>query len=102
VRCELRTPEDLAMRLVAATCAEAFRCLEAGVTTSEEELDLAFVLGTGFAPFRGGPVRHARAMGLATLVDILRRAQDAPDVRARDGGHARFEPCALLLELAKR
>jgi len=102
VRCELRTPEDLAMRLVAATCAEAFRCLEAGVTTSEEELDLAFVLGTGFAPFRGGPVRHARAMGLATLVDILRRAQDAPDVRARDGGRARFEPCALLLELAKR
>jgi 3-hydroxyacyl-CoA dehydrogenase len=43
VRCELRTPDELATRLVAATCAEAFRCLEAGVTSSEEELDLAFV-----------------------------------------------------------
>ena len=102
VRCELRTPDELATRLVAATCAEAFRCLEDRVTSSEEELDLAFVLGTGFAPFRGGPVRHARTLGLGNLVEILRRTQDAPDVRARDGARARFEPCALLLELAKR
>ena len=70
--------------------------------TSEDELDLAFVLGTGFAPFRGGPLRHARAVGLARVVDELRRAQDASDVRSRPGGRERFEPCALLLSLADR
>jgi 3-hydroxyacyl-CoA dehydrogenase/enoyl-CoA hydratase/carnithine racemase len=95
-------PEAIANRLVLATLAEAFRCLEERVVGSEDELDLAFVLGTGFAPFRGGPLRHARAVGLARVVDELRRAQDASDVRARPGGRERFEPCALLLSLADR
>jgi 3-hydroxyacyl-CoA dehydrogenase/enoyl-CoA hydratase/3-hydroxybutyryl-CoA epimerase len=87
---------------VLATVAEAFRSLEARVVATEDELDLAFVLGTGFAPFRGGPLRHARTVGLARVVDELRRAQDEPDVRARAGGRERFEPCPLLLSLAKR
>lgn len=101
-RASLATPDAVARRLVLATVAEAFRSLEARVVATEDELDLAFVLGTGFAPFRGGPLRHARTVGLARVVDELRRAQDEPDVRARAGGRERFEPCPLLLSLAKR
>ncbi|MEY2746876.1 MAG: hypothetical protein RL112_1918 [Planctomycetota bacterium] len=101
-RSPLADPDAVAARLVLATLAEAFRCLEARVVESEDDLDLAYVLGTGFAPFRGGPLRHARAMGLARVVDELRRTQDEPDVRARPGGPERFEPCPLLLSLADR
>jgi 3-hydroxyacyl-CoA dehydrogenase len=99
VRCELRTPDELATRLVAATCAEAFRCLEAGVTSSEEELDLAFVLGTGFAPFRGGPLHHTDALGASRVLRRLEelRAADAAEGRTR----ARFDAPALLVEHAK-
>jgi 3-hydroxyacyl-CoA dehydrogenase/enoyl-CoA hydratase/3-hydroxybutyryl-CoA epimerase len=104
--CAARSPlgaaDAIARRLALATLAEAFRCLEERVVESEDDLDLAFVLGTGFAPFRGGPLRHARTTGLARVVDELRRAQDEPDVRARPGGRERFEPCPLLLSLAGR
>ena len=102
VRARFDSPADVAERLVLAAVAEAWRSLEARVVADEDDLDLAYVLGTGFAPFRGGPLRHSRAVGLARVVDALRRAQEAPDVRARPGGAERFEPCALLLAQAAR
>jgi 3-hydroxyacyl-CoA dehydrogenase/enoyl-CoA hydratase/3-hydroxybutyryl-CoA epimerase len=38
--------------------AEARRCLDEGVAESADDIDLAMVLGTGYAPFRGGPLAH--------------------------------------------
>jgi len=35
--------------------------------------DFAMVMGTGFAPFRGGPLRHADALGLPRTVEQLKR-----------------------------
>ena len=37
---------------------EARRCLEEGLAASAEEIDLAMILGTGWAPHRGGPLRY--------------------------------------------
>jgi 3-hydroxyacyl-CoA dehydrogenase/enoyl-CoA hydratase/3-hydroxybutyryl-CoA epimerase len=31
------------------------------------------IFGTGFAPFRGGPMHYARTRGLATVRDELKR-----------------------------
>ena len=56
---------------------EAAKCLEAGVVTDPWVIDLAMVLGIGFAPFRGGPLRLADSLGLDRVVselDDLRRA----------------------------
>ena len=67
---------------------EAAKCLEGAIVRDAWVIDLAMVLGTGFAPFRGGPLRTADALGLATVVrelDALRTAHGA-----------RFEPAALL------
>ena len=50
---------------------EATHCLHEGVTNSSEEIDLAMLLGTGWAPFRGGPLRHARAVGIPEIVRKL-------------------------------
>jgi 3-hydroxyacyl-CoA dehydrogenase/enoyl-CoA hydratase/3-hydroxybutyryl-CoA epimerase len=36
---------------------EAARCVEEGVVDSPEDADYGMILGTGFAPFRGGPLR---------------------------------------------
>jgi 3-hydroxyacyl-CoA dehydrogenase/enoyl-CoA hydratase/3-hydroxybutyryl-CoA epimerase len=42
---------------------EARLCLKEGVAARAEDIDLAMVMGTGFAPFRGGPMRWAEDDG---------------------------------------
>jgi 3-hydroxyacyl-CoA dehydrogenase/enoyl-CoA hydratase/3-hydroxybutyryl-CoA epimerase len=40
---------------------EAARCLDEEIAGSAEDIDFAMVMGTGYAPFRGGPLHHADA-----------------------------------------
>ena len=47
-------------RLVTLISNEAQRCLDDGVATCGDDIDLAMVLGTGYPPFRGGPLAYAR------------------------------------------
>jgi 3-hydroxyacyl-CoA dehydrogenase/enoyl-CoA hydratase/3-hydroxybutyryl-CoA epimerase len=51
------------------------------------------VMGTGWAPFRGGPLHYADALGVERLVAELSRLADK-------AGPA-FQPCALLTEMAR-
>jgi 3-hydroxyacyl-CoA dehydrogenase len=81
--------------------AEAARALEEHVVASARELDLATVFGMGFAPFRGGLLAWADTLGARAVVERLEALQRAPDVAARPGGRERFEPCALLRDLAR-
>ncbi len=81
------TQQELIQRLVYPVINEAARCLEEGVVERPEHLDLAMVFGTGFAPFRGGPLRYADSIGLNTVVDVLDRF--APQ-------HPRLAPCDEL------
>ncbi len=62
----------LAERLSLLLVNEAARCLEETIVGSAGELDLGMVLGTGFAPFRGGPLHHADDTGLPRVVERLR------------------------------
>lgn len=48
-------------------------CLREGVVEDEELVDGAMVFGTGFAPFRGGPVHYARTRGIDDVVAALER-----------------------------
>lgn len=52
------TPVDIATRLAACMSREARLCLDEGVADTADDIDLAMVLGTGYAPFRGGPMQH--------------------------------------------
>ncbi|MCB1097060.1 MAG: enoyl-CoA hydratase/isomerase family protein [Verrucomicrobiae bacterium] len=61
----------IAERLTLLMVNEAARCLDEGVVAGPDDIDLAMLLGTGWAPFRGGPVRHARAMGIPGIVKKL-------------------------------
>jgi len=51
--------------------AEAVRCLQEDIVEDANQLDIAMILGTGFAPFRGGLLRHADDYGLSRIVDEL-------------------------------
>ena len=59
-------------RLVFAMVNEAGRCLAEEIVAEDWAIDLAMVLGTGFAPFRGGPLAFARQFEAQTVHDTLR------------------------------
>ena len=54
-------PPGLADRLIAPYVAEARAALADGVVTDADLVDAGAIFGTGFAPFRGGPLHYAGA-----------------------------------------
>ncbi len=68
-------PSDLEDRLVLPLLNEAVACLHDGVVADADLLDAGVIFGTGFAPFRGGPIQHIRATGVDGLLEKLRTLQ---------------------------
>ncbi len=64
-------PEDLQDRLILALLNESVACLRDGVVSETDLLDAAVIFGTGFAPFRGGPITYARSRGVPAVVARL-------------------------------
>ena len=60
-------PADLEDRLILPLLNEAVDCLHDGVVADADLLDAGVIFGTGFAPFRGGPIAHIRAVGAGPL-----------------------------------
>ena len=79
---------DARDRMVLLMVNEAAACLGEGLAASAEVIDLAMVLGTGWAPHRGGPLRYAEDCGVVAVV------KDLEGLTRRLG--PRFEPCAEL------
>jgi 3-hydroxyacyl-CoA dehydrogenase len=79
---------DTALRLVYLMVNEAARCLEERVVATPEDADYGMILGTGFAPLRGGPLRFADHFGVANLVAAV------------DSLGEKYQPCALLRQHA--
>lgn len=55
--------EELSQRLIQRIITEAKTCLQEGVVEDADLLDAGMIFATGFAPFRGGPMHYANAMG---------------------------------------
>lgn len=72
---DYQAPSDLEDRLILPLLNEAVACLHDGVVADADLLDAGVIFGTGFAPFRGGPIQHIRATGADTLVEKLRTLQ---------------------------
>ncbi len=89
----VEAPGNVAERLSLLFINEAARCLEDGVAADAGTIDFAMIMGTGFAPFRGGPLRLADSLGLATVVSRL-------EGFARLAGPL-FTPAPLLVRLAR-
>lgn len=59
--------DEIANRLILTMLNEAFACLREGVVADADLLDAGMIFGTGFAPFRGGPIHYAKSQGIAEL-----------------------------------
>jgi 3-hydroxyacyl-CoA dehydrogenase/enoyl-CoA hydratase/3-hydroxybutyryl-CoA epimerase len=87
---DAKPPQDLADRLVLPMVNECVAVWRDGVVTDLDLLDAGVIFGTGFAPFRGGPINFARARGVAEVVESLQRLEErygerfAPDPGWKD------------------
>ncbi len=77
-------PDDIEDRLMLPMVNEAVACLTEEIVASPDLLDAGVIFGTGFAPFRGGPLKYARDRGIDEVVQRLE------DLAARHG--ERFKP----------
>jgi 3-hydroxyacyl-CoA dehydrogenase/enoyl-CoA hydratase/3-hydroxybutyryl-CoA epimerase len=84
--------EELTHRLIFLMVNEAARCVEEGIVASPEDADYGMILGTGFAPFRGGPLRFAEHFGLKRVVEELERLSRTEE---------KFTPCEILKKHAR-
>jgi 3-hydroxyacyl-CoA dehydrogenase/enoyl-CoA hydratase/3-hydroxybutyryl-CoA epimerase len=88
-------PDDLEDRLILPMLNEAVACLHDRVVDDADLLDAGVIFGTGFAPFRGGPIQYIRDTGADALKAKLealasrhdarfapRPGWDAPELRA--------------------
>jgi 3-hydroxyacyl-CoA dehydrogenase/enoyl-CoA hydratase/3-hydroxybutyryl-CoA epimerase len=85
--------DELANRLVFLMVNEAARCLEEKVVATPADADYGMILGTGFPPHRGGPLRFAEHYGLKKLV------AEMDGLLSRAG--KKFTPCDLLRQHAQ-
>jgi len=72
---------------------ETARCMEEGIITNPADVDLGVIFGFGFPPFRGGLLREADRVGLASVVEKLE------GYASRYG--MRLEPAELLKRMAR-
>jgi 3-hydroxyacyl-CoA dehydrogenase/enoyl-CoA hydratase/3-hydroxybutyryl-CoA epimerase len=66
-----RAPADLEDRLILPLLNEAVACLHDGVVADADLLDAGVIFGTGFAPFRGGPIQYIRSTSAGALREKL-------------------------------
>ncbi len=83
-------PDVWIRRLIYPVINEAARALDEKVVASAALLDVAMVMGTGFAPFRGGPLRFADNLGGQKIVEALEAFKEE-----------RLIPCDALVRMAR-
>lgn len=69
---DYQMPSDLEDRLILPLLNEAVACLHDGVVADTDLLDAGVIFGTGFAPFRGGPIQYIREAGADALLTRLK------------------------------
>ena len=63
--------EDLQDRLILPLVNSALACKTEGVVEDADLVDAGVIFGTGFAPFRGGPIQYARQRGIQEVIQRM-------------------------------
>ncbi len=58
-------------RLVMRLINEAVACLREGIVDEKDLIDAGVIFGTGFAPFRGGPLEYTKSKGIEKLGELI-------------------------------
>ena len=87
--------EEIVHRLVFALVNEAAHILEEGIANKASDIDIAYIFGYGFPPYRGGPMLYADEVGLFNVVQAMHRFAQNPLDDA-----SFWKPAPLLARLA--
>jgi 3-hydroxyacyl-CoA dehydrogenase len=85
--------EEIVERCMYALANEGARILEEGIALRASDIDMVYLTGYGFPPYRGGPMFYADSVGLQKVLDAIRKFQ-----KGYQG--AQWQPAPLLARLA--
>ena len=68
-------PQEVQDRLVMRLLNEAAACLREEIVAEKDLIDAGVIFGTGFAPFRGGPLEYIRTSGVDQLSQTMASLQ---------------------------
>jgi 3-hydroxyacyl-CoA dehydrogenase/enoyl-CoA hydratase/3-hydroxybutyryl-CoA epimerase len=84
---------DVRDRMMLRLVNESVACLREGVVADSDLIDVGMVFGTGFAPFRGGPIHYAYDRGVPEILARLEQLSQTYGERfAPDPGWGSLEP----------
>ena len=63
--------DEMIDRLILPISNVCVACLREGIVDNPDMVDGAMIFGTGYAPFRGGPLNYARTRGVENMVSAL-------------------------------
>jgi 3-hydroxyacyl-CoA dehydrogenase len=86
--------EEIVERLVYALVNEGAKILEEGIALRASDIDMVYLTGYGFPPFRGGPMFYADTVGLDKVLNRIETFQ-----KGYQGSV--WKPAPLLVKLAK-
>jgi 3-hydroxyacyl-CoA dehydrogenase len=86
--------EEIVERLVYALVNEGAKILEEGIALRASDIDMVYLTGYGFPPYRGGPMFYADTVGLDKVLSAIEKFQ-----KGYQGGQ--WQPAPLLVKLAK-
>ncbi len=85
-------PQEVQDRLVMRLVNEATACLREGIVEEKDLIDAGVIFGTGFAPFRGGPLEYIRSSGVDKLSKTMEQLQSKFGERfQKDEGWSQIE-----------
>ena len=87
--------EEIVQRLVFSLVNEAAHILEEGIANKASDIDIVYIFGYGFPPYRGGPMNYADEVGLFNVVQAMNRFAQNPLDDATF-----WKPAPLLAKLA--
>jgi 3-hydroxyacyl-CoA dehydrogenase/enoyl-CoA hydratase/3-hydroxybutyryl-CoA epimerase len=84
--------DEMTDRLILPMSNVCVACLREGIVDNADVVDGAMIFGTGYAPFRGGPLNYARTRGIEDVIAALRALTQKFGGRvAPDAGWETFE-----------
>ena len=87
--------QEIVERTVLALVNEGARILEEKIALRASDIDMVYITGYGFPPFRGGPMHYADALGAYNVVRAMERLQQTDKVDSEF-----WKPAEVLKQLA--
>ncbi len=86
--------DEIVERCIYALANEGARILEEGIALRASDIDMVYLTGYGFPPYRGGPMFYADSVGLDKVLESIQQFQ-----KGYKGDQ--WKPAPLLVKLAK-